>query len=140
VKLTEKQKRFADYYIETGNASEAYRKAYKCTEKTANVEGFKNLAKPSVKQYIDERMKEIESEKIANQKEIMEYYTSVMRGEETDEVPVPTKEGIQIAKVKVSVKDRNKAAEQLGKRYAMWTDKQQIEGAQPVQIVNDLDD
>jgi len=140
VKLTEKQKRFADYYIETGNATDSYRRAYDCTDNTARVEGFKNLEKPSVKKYIDERMKNINSDKIASQKEIMEYLTAVMRGEVNEEIAVPTKKGISIVEARVGVKDRNKAAELMGKRYVMWTDKKEIEGNIGVQIVDDIDD
>lgn len=140
VKLTEKQKRFADYYIETGNASESYKRAYDCaSDKTASVEGSRNLVKPSVKKYIDERMKHINSEKIASQQEIMEYFTSVMRGEVTEEVPVSTKKGVVLIEAKAGVKDRNKAAEMLGKRYVMWTDKQQLEGNIGVTIVDDIE-
>lgn len=140
VKLTEKQKRFADYYIESGNASEAYRKAYNSTEKTSHVEGFKNLAKPSVKKYIEERMKKHNSEKIATQEEILQYLTSVMRGEVTEEVPVQTRKGIQLVDASAGVKDRTKAAELLGKRYTLWTDKTQIDGNIGVTIVDDIDE
>lgn len=140
MKLTEKQKRFADYYIETGNASDSYKRAYDCSsDKTASVEGSRNLAKPSVKKYIDERMKSINSETIATQQEIMEYLTNVMRGETSEEMPVPTKKGIVIAEVKASIKDRTKAAELLGKRYVMWTDRKEIEGNIGVTIVDDIE-
>lgn len=141
MKLTEKQKRFADYYIETGNATEAYKNSYDCnSDKTASVEGSRNLAKPSIKKYIDERMKHIDSEKIANQQEIMEYLSAVMRGEVTEEVPVPTKKGVVLVDAKAGVRDRTKAAELLGKRYVMWTDRKEIEGNIGVTIVDDLDE
>ncbi|MEK5175093.1 terminase small subunit [Heyndrickxia sp. FSL W8-0496] len=140
MKLTEKQKRFADYYIESGNATDAYRKAYNASDKTASVEGFKNLAKPSVKKYIEERMSEIRSKNIATQEEILEYLTSVMRGEISEEVAVATKKGVSIVDVEVGAKDRTKAAELLGKRYAMWTDNKNIGGNIGVTIVDDIDD
>ncbi|GIN88698.1 terminase small subunit [Heyndrickxia sporothermodurans] len=140
MKLTEKQKRFADYYIESGNATDAYRKAYNASDKTASVEGFKNLAKPSIKKYIEERMNEIRSEKIASQEEILEYLTSVMRGEISEEVPIPTKKGVSIVDVEVGAKDRTKAAELLGKRYAMWTDNKNIDANIGVTIVDDIND
>jgi phage terminase small subunit len=140
VKLTEKQKRFADYYIETGNASDSYKRAYDCaSDKTASVEGSRNLAKPSVKKYIEERMKSIDAETIASQQEIMEYLTAVMRGEVTEEIPVSTKKGVVLVEAKAGVKDRNKAAELMGKRYVMWTDKQQLEGNLGVTIVDDIE-
>ena len=82
MKLTIKQKAFADYYIQLGNATEAATKAG-YSEKTAAVIGTENLTKPNVKSYIDKRLKQIESERIADAKEVMEYLTSVMRGETT---------------------------------------------------------
>jgi phage terminase small subunit len=139
VKLTEKQKRFADHYIETGNATESYRRAYDCTDNTARVEGFKNLDKPSVKKYLDERFKHINSDKIASQTEIMEYLTAVMRAEVTEEVPVSTKKGVVLVEARAGIKDRNKAAELMGKRYVMWTDKKELEGNIGVKIVDDID-
>lgn len=84
-KLTLKQKNFCDYYIELGNASEAYKKAYSCeNESTCKSNGSKNLQKPAIKKYIDARLKAIESERIATVKEVMEFYTATMRGETAD--------------------------------------------------------
>ena len=70
-KLTPKQKAFCDYYIITMNATEAAIKAG-YSKKTAKVIGSENLSKPYLKQYIDERMKEIEDKRIASIKEVME--------------------------------------------------------------------
>ena len=108
-KLSEKQKAFADYYIELGNATEAYKKAGYKDFKSANVQASKTLNKPNVKAYIDSRLKEIESERIAKPKEIMEYLTKVMRGEEKDQFGLDA-----------SLQDRTKAAELLGKRYRIF--------------------
>jgi phage terminase small subunit len=93
MKLTEKQKKFADIYIEKGNATQSYIDAgYKATSRSvAEANARKLLANYSVKNYIDERMKQLDSEKIASQNEILEYLTNVMRGEVTEEVPVPKK-------------------------------------------------
>ena len=62
--LTEKQKRFADYYIETGNMTEAAIKAG-YSKKTARVIGQENLLKPAIKNYINERLKELEEKRVA---------------------------------------------------------------------------
>lgn len=84
-KLTEKQKRFVDFYIQTGNASEAARLAgYK--GKNLNRIGTENLKKPEIKNAIDARLKEFESNRKADAKEILEYMTSVMRGELEEDV------------------------------------------------------
>lgn len=142
-KLSVKQKRFADYYIETGNATEAaIRAGY--SKKTARFIGNENLTKPHIKAYIDERLKEMDEKRIAKAKEVMEYLTRVMRGEETEEVVVMEGVGEGISrpvtvKKQVSAKERIKAAELIGKRYAMWTEKQQIGGnIGVVQIIDDI--
>ncbi|MDQ4680759.1 terminase small subunit, partial [Stenotrophomonas maltophilia group sp. RNC7] len=83
-KLTVKQKAFCDYYIETGNATEAaVRAGY--SEKTAKVIGSENLTKPYIKSYIDDRLKSIEDKRIAKGEEVLQYLTKVMRGEEKDQ-------------------------------------------------------
>lgn len=120
-KLTIKQKKFADEYIISGNASEAALKAgYK-----NDVSGRENLQKPTIKNYIDERMKELEQEAIANQTEVLKFLTSIMRGEQTEQTLISdgSEQGQRITNIEVSAKDRIKAAELLGKRYGSWTDK-----------------
>ncbi|MCJ0299984.1 terminase small subunit, partial [Clostridioides difficile] len=80
--LTEKQKRFCDYYIETGNATEAYKKAYKNNnQRTSESNGSRLLSNDKVKNYIDERLKQIESKRIADAKEVMEYLTKILRNQ-----------------------------------------------------------
>ncbi|HBG5343815.1 terminase small subunit [Clostridioides difficile] len=135
-KLTEKQKRFCDYYIETGNATEAAIKAG-YSEKTAKVIGAENLTKPYLKSYIDEKLKEFESNRIADAKEVMEYLTKIVRNEAKEEVVVVSEYGPEIIKKDVSIRDRNKAAELLGKRYRLFTDKVEVEGAIPIVITGD---
>ena len=125
-KLTIKQKKFADEYIICGNANEAYKKAgYKFSSyNMASVEGHKLLKHPKIKAYIDERIKELEEEAIADQAEILKFLTRVMRDEEREEVLVNVGNFEQeVQDVKVSAKDRIKAAELLGKRYGTWTEK-----------------
>ncbi|TQR14456.1 terminase small subunit [Psychrobacillus lasiicapitis] len=142
-KLTMKQQAFADNYIELGNATEAYLKAYPNVKKeaTARANGSRLLTNANVSAYIESRMEELKSERVADQQEILEYLTSIMRGEQQEQTLRGMGEGYQsIDDIDVSAKDRIKAAEMLGKRYAMWTEKQQIDGLVPVTIVNDLDD
>lgn len=125
-KLTLKQKRFADEYIISGNATEAAIKAG-YAKRSAAVIGTENLTKPNIKTYIDERLKILDSEKIANQEEVLQYLTSVMRGEQTEQTLKSLGESGQvITDIDVGAKDRIKAAELLGKRYGIWTDKQEI--------------
>ena len=122
-KLTPKQQAFADYYIELGNAEQAalqagYSKTY------ARGSSHKLIANIGIKTYIDKRMEELKSKRVADQQEVLEYLTSILRGEQTEETLRGVGEGAQtIDDIDVSAKDRIKAAELLGKRYAMWTDK-----------------
>lgn len=121
--LTLKQQRFADEYIISGNATQAAMLAG-YSKKTARSIGQENLTKPDIKKYIDERLEELESSKIAKQEEVLRYLTSLMRGEETEQTLRGLGEGEQIIDdIEVSAKDRIKAAELLGKRYGMWTEK-----------------
>lgn len=122
-KLTIKQKKFADEYIISGNATQAAIKAG-YSKKTARFTGAENLTKPNIKSYIDERMKKLEEEAIADQTEVLKYLTRVLRDEEREEVLVNVGNFEQeIQSMKVSTKDKIRAAELLGKRYGSWTDK-----------------
>ena len=139
MKVTEKQKRFADYYLENSNATEAaIRAGY--SEKTAKEMGYENLTKPHIKGYIDERLKELSDKRIMKAEEVMQLLTSIARNEVVEDVVVFGESGSEIATKGMSAKDRLKALELLGKRYTMWTDKQQIDGNVGVMIVDDLDD
>lgn len=130
-KLNIKQKRFADEYLICSNATEAAKKAG-YSEKTAKQQGQRLLTNVDLKNYIDERLKILESEKIAQADEVMQYFTKVLRGEETEEVVVIEGQGDGVTearkiKKEVSPKDKLKAAELLGKRYGLFTDKLQLE-------------
>lgn len=144
LELTLKQKAFADYYIETGNATEAaVRAGY--SKKTARVIGQENLTKPAIKTYIDERVEKLSDERIAKAEEVLEYLTRVIRGQETEQVIVTESIGDFMTEAKIinkelSAKDRIKAAELLGKRYRLFTEKVELEGSVPVQIIDDIDD
>lgn len=117
-KLTLKQRKFADEYIISGNATESYKKAgYRANnDNIAAVEGKKLLRNPKIKPYIDERLKEIESKKTATQQEVLEYLSSVMRGEQWEQTLIGRGQGFQeITYIDVSAKDRLKAADILNK-------------------------
>ena len=136
--LTLKQQRFADEYIISGNATQAATLAG-YSKKTARSIGQENLTKLDIKKYIDERLEELESSKIAKQDEVLQYLTSIMRGLETEQTLRGMGEGMQaIDDIEVSAKDRIKAAELLGKRYAMWTEKQEVTGDIAVTFVDDI--
>ena len=82
--LTPKQKAFADYYIECGNATEAAKRAgYK--DSSARQIGAENLTKPSISAYIAERQKQIDDSRIASAAEVQRFYSAVLRGEIKDQ-------------------------------------------------------
>lgn len=140
--LTVRQKMFADEYLVSGNAEQAAIKAG-YSEKYARGNAHKLVANSCVKEYIDERLKQIESTKIADAAEVMRYLTSVMRNETKEEVPMVVNNGdwseVQMVKKDTSIKDRNKAAEMLAKRFGILTDKVSLEIA-PVVIKDDMSD
>lgn len=157
--LTEKQKRFADEYIIDPNAKQAAIKAG-YSEKTAAVIAAENLTKPNVQEYIDQQLKAIQSEKIADTTEVLEYLTSVMRREHKEIVVVTIKEETskyvpdengtmrkqtvktevpKLVEIPARLSDANKAAELLGKRYRLFTDKVEVEGTVGVNIIDDIE-
>src|SRR5690606_19485769 len=117
-KLTPKQQKFADYYIETGNATEAAIKAG-YSKKTATVIGAENLTKPNIKSYIDERMKELADKRIMGMQEALELLTSISRGEMNDEVIATYAYGYRKVNKTPDIKERLKALEQILKRFAV---------------------
>ncbi|MFQ5106247.1 terminase small subunit, partial [Clostridioides difficile] len=122
-----------------GNATEAYKKAYKNNnQRTSESNGSRLLSNDKVKNYIDERLRQIESKRIADAKEVMEYLTKILRNQEQEEVVIVSENGPEIIKKDVSIKDRNKAAELLGKRYALWTEKVDLDGNVGVTIIDDV--
>lgn len=129
-KMTEKQKAFCDYYLETGNATEAYKRAYPSCKKdgTARTNSSKLLTNANISQYIDKRLKEIESERIAKPEEVLQYLTSVLRGEEKDQFGLDA-----------TLQDRTKAAELLGKRYRLFVDKVEADVNATVNSTQKLD-
>lgn len=121
MKLTAKQRLFADEYIRSGNATEAYIKAgYSVkTNSSAKAASSRLLTNVNLKHYIDAKMAEIESHKIADAKEVLQFYTRVLRSEETEEVALPTGDDVVTVEKKPSFKDRLTAAKELMKRYPL---------------------
>lgn len=139
--MTEKQKRFCDEYLIDLNGTRAYKAAYPSVKKdmTAAVNASKMLRNTKVKAYIDRRLEEIRTAKTAEAQEVMEYLTSVMRGKSKSEIVVVegTGEGCSEAKHVEKApdeKERLKAAELIGKRYGLFTDKMDVTGVGPVII------
>lgn len=137
--LTIKQRQVADDYIITGNRTESYLKFYKNVKnrETAAAAASRLFNMPEVKEYIEERMAELDEELIADQREILRMLTRQARRQEIDYQVVLTKKpafddngnflGIEekpeVIELPTQNKDSIKAAELLGKRYGLWTDK-----------------
>lgn len=105
--LNERQKAFADYYIELGNATQAAIKAG-YSEDSARSIGSENLTKPDISAYIESRLADIRAKRVADANEVIEFYTAVMRGEVKDQFGLDA-----------SLSDRLKAGDALMKRYAV---------------------
>ena len=116
MKLTAKQRLFADEYIKSGNATQSAIKAG-YSDKYVATNTDKLLKNTKLKAYISAKMSEIESHKIADAKEVLQYYTRVLRAEETEETLDVVKGGI--IERKPSIKERTAAARELMKRYPL---------------------
>ena len=127
--LTIKQRKFADLYIETGNATQSYIDAgYKATNrKVAEANARKLLANYLVENYIEVRMEELQQNMIASQEEVLQYLTRVMRGEEKDQFGLDA-----------SLKDRTDCAKLLGQKYGTFKEKVDVTGKIPVVIQDDI--
>lgn len=125
IKLKPKELKFAEEWLKTTNATQSAIKAG-YSERTAYSAGNRLLKKVDVKQYIDERLAEMQESSIADTNEVIQFLSSTMRGD------IPDQFGLDPA-----LNDRLKAAELLGKRYKLFTDKQEISGAdgEPIKVI-----
>lgn len=153
--LTIKQKQVADDYIITGNKTESYLKFYKNVKnrETARANSCRLFATQDMKDYIEERMKELDEELIADQREVLRGLTRQFRREEIDYQVVMVKKpsfddngnflGIEekpeVIKLPTQNKDSIKAGELIGKRFGMWTDKIDMDIDVPT-IISGADD
>lgn len=139
--MTAKQQIFADEYLKDLNGTRAYKAAYTNVKKdsVASANAVRLLGNAKVKSYIDEQLEKMHNERTADAQEVLEYLTSVMRGQQTEEVLRGVGMGEQMkTNIEVGAKDRLKAAELLGKRHALFTDKVDVAGTQKVIFVNDV--
>lgn len=127
--MTDKQRRFADEYIIDCNATRAYKAAYPRikSDDAARANASRLLTNANVKAYIEAKLDELSSKKIADAREVMEYLTSVLRGESKASVVVVEGCGDGCSKAKILAKspdekERLKAAEMLGRRYGVFKD------------------
>ena len=125
-KPTKQQMVFADKYIQLGKVEEAAREAgYSKTY--ARASAYKLLENVGIAKYIKQRMEELQKPTIASAEEVLEYLSRVMRNEEKDQFGLDA-----------PLSERTRAAEDLGKRYALFVDKKEVTGAVPVVLVDDV--
>ena len=134
--MTEKQKIFADEYLIDLNATRAYKVAYPTVKKdeVARANASRLLTNANVKKYISDQMEKIHDKRIADAQEVMEYLTAVLRGESTGQeiVVEGVGDGMSEARTmekKPSEKEKLKAAELLGRRYSLFTEKVEVSGS-----------
>lgn len=142
--MTEKQKRFCDEYLIDLNGTRAYKAAYPSVKNddVAAQAASRMLRNVKVRAYLDERLEQLHSERTADAAEVMEYLTAVLRGESTASVVVVESVGDGCSEARTITKppderERLKAAELLGKRFGLFTDKVNVEGSIPVVIAGD---
>ena len=155
--LNARHKRFADEYVIDLNGTRAA-KAAGYSDKTATKIASRLLTNVDIQQYISDLMAKKDKKLIASQDEVLEYLTSVMRREKKENIVVTvsstmeewkpdangtmrknkiTKEEAQVVEIPAKLSDANKAAELLGRRYSLFTDKVDVSGAIPVIITGE---
>lgn len=134
---------FAEEWLKDMNGTRAYKVAYPNIKKdtTAATNAGRLLKNADVKTFIDEKLAEMSNERTADAQEVLEYLTSVMRGKEKEETLIGLGEGAQgKTKIEVGAKDRLKAAELLGKRHALFTDKVDLNTGDIIIKIGEWDD
>ena len=141
--MTEKQRLFADEYLKDLNGTRAYKTIY-TTIKNDNVAAVRAntlLKQKDISDYISKRLEEIHNENTADIQEVMEYLTSVLRGESASAVLMMSGNGMQkVTEKPPDEKERLKAAELLGKRFGVFTDNVDVTSNGQTVIVDDIDE
>lgn len=141
--MTEKQRLFADEYLKDLNGTRAYKTIY-TTIKNDNVAAVRAntlLKQKDISDYISKRLEEIHNENTADIQEVMEYLTSVLRGESASAVLMMSGNGMQkVTEKPPDEKERLKAAELLGKRFGMFKDNVDVTSNGKTVIVDDINE
>ena len=122
--LNKRQIDFVQEYMKTNNINQSAIKAG-YSPKTASVQGSRLLTNVKVSAYINAINERLESDKIADIEEVMQYLTSVMRGEKKDQFDLDP-----------SLSERTKAAGELAKRLDVRARNLNVECA--VTIIDDI--
>lgn len=135
--MTERQKRFCDEYLIDLNATQAAIRAGYSPRSAASI-GERLMRKDEIKTYISEQLERIHNENTAGAQEVMEYLTAVMRGNSVSHVLALVGDGYQkVIEKPPDEKERLKAAELLGKRYSLFTDKVELDADTELRVTID---
>lgn len=125
--LSDKQTLFCEYYLETLNQTESYRRvAPHVQDSTARVEASKLMKKPNIQKYITERLEGMKEDIVVGIEELLNFYSEVMRGQ-----------AMNYGKP-IYMKDRIACADSLGKYYGMFVERKEIT-ANVTNIVVDIE-
>ena len=137
--MTDKQRKFCDEYLIDANATRAYKAAYPHvkSEDAARACASRLLTNANIKSYIDEQLEKTSSDKIADAKEVMEYLTSVLRGESQSEIVIVEGCGDGVSQAvtkykKPSMKDVISAVDKLAKMQGLYNDNSMMLNVVPV--------
>ena len=137
-KLTLKEAKFIDLYIETGNQRQSVIDAgYKTSAPGQYATGL--LVKDYIRKEIDHRLQKLEDAKIASAEEIMQYFTGVMRGEIKDQFGLDaplgerTKAAQELAKRKIDIVQRVNGQKQAEVKISLvWDENSSVDDDEPI--------
>lgn len=135
-KLTPKREKFCQEFVKLGNQRQAYIKAYNCKnmkDETIDNNAYMLMKNNEVIARIAELNGKIENKNIADAQEIQELLTKLLRGEEVEQVPMMSDDGLVMAEKIVTPKDRIKAGETLAKMRGYFDLKIKIENVPIIQ-------
>lgn len=134
--ITDQQQAFADEYIinPSNQAQAAIKAGY--SAKSAYSVASRLLKKVKVQEYIKQRRTMLESNKIATQKEVLEFWTAGLRGERYEETAVSSPKGVEIVETPITERDKVKNSELYAKATGMFIDRQEVTNMQPIIIAS----
>lgn len=125
-----KMREFALQYHKLGHARDAAIAAG-YTARSAHTQAHRLLLREDVSLYLEHLSRSHEDENIAQAEEVLEFLTTVMRGNSTISI-----DGDELANP-VSTQERLRAAELLGKRYGLYVER--VESSNASHIVVEID-
>lgn len=133
--MTARQRRFCDEYLTDCNIARAYKAAYPRVKSVvvASTNGGRLLKNAELKAYLDEQLEKLHTSRVCDAREILEYLSSVLRGESEAEIVVTERTGEGRSEARTMTKhpdekERLKAAELLARHYQLFVPKLEVSG------------